>query len=317
MKAPVLSVRHLSAGYKGHPAIADVSFELQKGEILCLAGESGCGKTTVLKALLSSPDIEVYAGEILLDGTDVTAMSPKEKRKACSERLGIVFQTPGSSFNPIRTYRKQFIETLRSHGKYDRDAFDGQAEDAFAKVELPDAQNLLNQCPYALSGGMNQRAALALALLLGQDILLCDEPTSALDATIQRQAAEELRKLCDENGVSQIIVTHNLALAGFLADRTGIMYGGRLVEIGRTEDVLYHPLHPYTRSLIRAVPSLDGTMPQGLPGLPPAEGPSLSGCVFRGRCPFVREACAKAPYALCTGKEDHYTACILREGEMP
>ena len=145
--------------------------------------------------------------------------------------------------------------------------------DAFAKVELTDWKRVLNECPYALSGGMNQRVALALALLLDQEILLCDEPTSALDATIQLQVAQELKKLRDERGVTQIIVTHNLALARFLANHIGVMYAGRLVELGRAEDVLHDPRHPYTKSLIEAVPKLDGELPFGLPGSPPMTGP--------------------------------------------
>lgn len=252
----ILKVSNLSAGYGEQSAVENLSFQLRLGEILCLAGDSGSGKSTVLKALLFMPEIHVSSGEIHLFGTDLQTLSEKKHRSYCTEKMGMVFQSPGASFNPIRTYQKQFVETLKSHGKYDAAAFHSQAEAAFAKVDLKDARRLLLACPYALSGGMNQRMALALAMLLGQEILLCDEPTSALDATTALQVARELKKLRDENGISQILVTHNLAMAGFLADRIGIMYQGRLVELGETDQILRQPKHPYTKSLLKAIPPM-------------------------------------------------------------
>lgn len=261
----ILKVSNLSAGYGEQSAVENLSFQLRLGEILCLAGESGSGKSTVLKALLSMPEIHVSSGEIHLFGTDLQTLSEKKRRSYCTEKMGMVFQSPGASFNPIRSYQKQFVETLKSHGKYDAAAFLSQAEAAFAKVDLKDARRLLRACPYALSGGMNQRMALALVMLLGQEILLCDEPTSALDATTALQVARELKKLRDENGISQILVTHNLAMAGFLADRIGIMYQGSLVELGETDHILHQPKHPYTKSLLEAIPHLSGELPSGEP----------------------------------------------------
>ena len=170
----------------------------------------------------------------------------------------MVFQSPGAAFNPIRPYGKQFIETLKSHGKYEKATFMERVKAALESMDLKDAEKLLRQCPYALSGGMNQRMALALAMLLGQEILICDEPTSALDATIQLQVAKELKKLRDVNGISQIIVTHNLAMAGYLADRIGIMHDGKLVELGTADEILRHPEHAYTKGLIAAIPKLGG-----------------------------------------------------------
>jgi len=309
----ILSVSGLTVGYGEHAAAADVSFRLQKGEILCLVGESGCGKSTVLKALLAAPEIQLLSGSITLEGRTISELPDSERRSLCCDRMGIVFQSPQETFNPIRSYRKQFIETLKSHGCYDAAAFDGQVEEAFLKVELTDWKRVLNECPFALSGGMNQRVALALALLLGQEILLCDEPTSALDATIQLQVALELQRLRDKNGVTQIIVTHNLALARFLADHIGVMYAGRLVELGRAADVLHDPKHPYTRSLIAAIPGLDGRMPVGLPGSPPMTGPSETGCEFHDRCPLAKETCVCRNYALQQIGDGHYASCCERK----
>ena len=309
MNREILSVSHLSVGYGERPAATDLSFMLERGEILCLAGESGCGKSTVLKALMAAPEIRFLSGSITLENTTLSDLPVKEQRKLCCDKMGIVFQTPEATFNPIRNYRKQFIETLKSHGKYDPAAFDGQVEKAFAKVELNDWRRVLSECPFALSGGMNQRVALALALLLKQEILLCDEPTSALDATIQLQVALELKRLRDKNGVTQIIVTHNLALASFLADHIGIMYAGRLVELGRASDVLHDPRHPYTKSLLEAVPSLDGEMPVGLPGSPPMTGPSEEGCEFRDRCPLAKESCKRRAYSMIEVGDGHFASC--------
>ena len=257
-KEAILEVSALCAGYGDQSVIQDISFTLTRGEILCLAGESGCGKSTVLKSILSTSESTVFAGSIRVFGTEITELSPTKRRSLCSEKMGMIFQSPGASFNPIRSYKKQFIETLKSHGKYERASFREQVEEAFRKVHLKDADRLLSQCPYALSGGMNQRMAIALAMLLGQEILLGDEPTSALDATIALQVVKELKRLRDESGISQIIVTHNLAMAGFLADRIGIMYEGKLVETGPADRVLHHPQHPYTKSLLAAIPHLGG-----------------------------------------------------------
>ena len=309
MNDVILSVSHLNVGYGERAAAADLSFSLHRGEILCLVGESGCGKSTVLKALMAAPEIRLFSGTITMGDTVLSELPLKQRRKLCCDRMGIVFQTPEATFNPIRSYRKQFIETLRSHGRYDPKSFENQVAKAFAKVELSDWARVLNECPFALSGGMNQRVALALALLLDQEILLCDEPTSALDATIQLQVARELKQLRDKNGVTQIIVTHNLALAHFLADHIGVMYAGRLVEFGRACDVLCRSRHPYTKSLMAAVPTLEGGMPVGLPGSPPMTGPSAEGCEFRDRCPLAREGCGLRAYTMHPVGDGHFVSC--------
>ena len=262
MSAPVLTVDRLAAGYGEGNAVEEVSFTLERGETLCLVGESGCGKSTLLKALMASPEVRLNSGTVVLEGTDLSTLTPRERRRLCCGRLGLVPQQPGSSFNPIRSYRKQFIEALKSQGKFDRAAFEDRVEAVFRKLELRDRKRILDSCPYALSGGMNQRMALALALLLEQESLLCDEPTSALDATVQLQVAKELKRLRQEQGISQIIVTHNLALAQFLADRIGVMYAGRLVEYGEADEVLHEPRHSYTRSLLAAIPRLGGGLPE-------------------------------------------------------
>ena len=309
-KTPILTVMGLSAGYGEHRTVADVSFTLAAGEILCLVGESGCGKSTLLKAVMgTTPGMEVTSGRIVLEGRNLLDLPQKERQRICCDKFGLVSQSPGASFNPIRTYRKQFIETLRSHDKYDRNTFDGLVETAFGKMGLEDCARILACCPYEMSGGMNQRIALALALMLEQDILLADEPTSALDATIQLQVAQELLRLRNVSGMAQIIVTHNLALAEFLADRIGVMYAGRLVEVGSPKQVLSDPRHAYTRCLIAAIPTLQGDMPVGVQGQPPLDGPSECGCEFSERCPACKDDCSCCRYELVDVGGGHLTAC--------
>ena len=310
MTEPILKVTGLSAGYGEHAAVSDASFALNAGEILCLVGESGCGKSTLLKALMgATPGLKVMSGEIILEGISLLELPRKERQRLCCSKFGLVSQSPGASFNPIRSYRKQFIETLVSHGKYDRKTFHDMVARAFAKLSLDDWERILACCPYEMSGGMNQRIALALALLLEQDILLSDEPTSALDATVQLQVAEELKRLRAVSGIAQIIVTHNVALAQFLADRIGVMYAGRLVELGTPQQVLSDPRHPYTRALIAAIPTLAGAMPTGLPGQPPLNGPADRGCEFRPRCPECSGGCGEKQYVLTDVGGGHLTAC--------
>ncbi|MBO7701215.1 MAG: ABC transporter ATP-binding protein [Eubacteriaceae bacterium] len=317
-KQPLVSVSDLSAGYGEGRMIADVTFSVYPGEILCLVGESGCGKSTLLKSLMgTTPGLETVSGRIVLEGTDLSALSVKERTQMCCDKLGIVSQNPGAAFNPIRSYRKQFIETLKSHGKYGRGTFEDQVRTSFEKMGLTDWQRILTCCPYEMSGGMNQRIALALVLLLDQDMLLADEPTSSLDATIQLQVAKELLRLRDVSGVAQIIVTHNLALAQFLADRIGVMYAGRIVEMGTPDQVLADPQHPYTRALIRAIPTLNGEMPVGLDGTPPLDGPSDKGCEFRDRCPMAcSDGCDEMLYSLTDRGDGHLCSCCGKGGDV-
>ena len=315
MKEAVLTITDLRAGYGEKPMVSDVSFSLKKGEIFCVVGESGCGKSTLLKAILgTTPGLRVLSGSIRLGETELTALPDAARQRLGTERMGMVFQNPGSSFNPIRSYRKQFVETLKSHGLYDKAKFLSRVEEAFGKLGLTDASRILGSCPFEMSGGENQRVAMALTLLLGQEILLADEPTSALDATIQMQTARELRRLRDESGISQIIVTHNLALAEFLGDRIAVMYSGRVVELGEASAVLRDPRHPYTKSLIAAIPSLDGTMPTGLPGSPPMTGPADAGCEFAPRCPCASGDCPALTYALTDVGNGHLVSCPYEKG---
>ena len=254
----LLQVSGLCAGYSRGDVLRDVSFTLRKGEILCVVGESGCGKSTLLKALMGADDaVHITGGTVTLEGRELTALSRRERQRLCRDRMGMIFQNPGASFDPIRTYGAQFRDTLKGHGKFRKERFAADAAAAFDRLGLTDSGRILASRPYELSGGMNQRAAMALALLLEQRILLSDEPTSALDAAVRLQAARELKKLSREDGIAQIVVTHDLTLARFLSDSIAVLHGGRFVEYGDTETVLHAPGHPYTKKLLQAVPRLE------------------------------------------------------------
>lgn len=256
---PILTVTGLSAGYPSHPVLQNISLTLHAGEILCVVGESGSGKSTLLKALMGvDPAVRLTSGEITLSGQSLSALPRRERQRLCCARMGMIFQNPGASFDPLRPYGAQFRDTLKSHGKYRSDRFAADASAALASLGLTDTSRILSSRPYQLSGGMNQRAAIALSLLLGQRVLLADEPTSALDAPMRLQAARELKSLSRKDGVAQLVVTHDLALARFLADQIAVLHDGQFVEQGTAEAVFRAPRHAYTQTLLRAMPRLSG-----------------------------------------------------------
>ena len=257
----VLSLEGLCAGYGNGDVISDISFSLARGEALFVVGQSGCGKSTLLKAVLGIFDLpKITGGDIVFGSQRLSELSPKQRARLTSSGVGLIFQTPGAAFNPIRSYKKQFIETLKSHGKYDKSAFLPSVRDVFARLGLEEYERILASCPYEMSGGMNQRIALALVMLMQQSLLLADEPTSALDAATRRTVADELRSL-RSNGLSQLIVTHDLALAAYISDRIAVMHRGTIVELAPGRELLDAPLHPYTRSLLKTAPRLGGELP--------------------------------------------------------
>lgn len=280
----LLRATDLSAGYGGEDVIKKLSFELKRGEILCVVGESGCGKTTLLRALLGSAGrVETTGGSLEIAGKAITG-------DARHEDVGMIPQNPAAAFNPIRSYKKQFAETLKSQGKYKAGSFVEQCLDTLGALGLTDAERILKSCPCQLSGGMNQRMAIALCLMMEYELLLCDEPTSALDTVLRLKTAQELMRLRSLGRIGQIVVTHDLALARMIADKTAVMCKGRFTEYGRTDEVLRSPVHRYTQSLIAASPKLGGRIPESL----------RCGCSVRGE---MREI-SPGHFVLCEdGKE--------------
>lgn len=259
----LLEMKDLRVSYGEREALHGFSLELSPGEIHVIAGESGSGKSTILKALLglTSYNAEVTGGSISFDGKDVLALSDKQRGELLGDEIGLIAQNPAASFNPLRTFRAQFAETLESH---DRTLDEHEVYHVFKTLGLPTDGRVLDSCPYEVSGGMCQRVAIALLMLLKPRLLLCDEVTSALDVTTQKQVADELLRLREETGMGILLVTHNLGLAAYMADTISILQNGDCVEAGsvgghyrNAPGVLSNPQHAYTKKLLHDVPDFE------------------------------------------------------------
>jgi oligopeptide/dipeptide ABC transporter ATP-binding protein len=297
-----LEVRDLSVAFAlpGGEALAvdRVSFSVGKGETLALVGESGCGKSVTclaLMRLLPAPPARLAGGSVTLSGRELTALSDRQMRKMRGTAISMIFQEPMSSFDPVYTMGDQLAEAVFAHGRRGGDLeIAALVAEAMESVGLPDPEGLMKRYPHELSGGMKQRAMIAMALLGNPEILLCDEPTTALDVTIQAQIIDLLARLRDERGMSMLFITHNLGLVAELARRAAVMYAGRIVEISPVGDLFAAPLHPYSAGLLASIPRL-GSRVERLPAIR-GSVPGLmvnrpAGCAFAPRCDFVRDAC--------------------------
>ena len=252
--APLLAVRNLTVSYGEKQAVRGVNFCLHRGEILVLAGESGSGKSTILRAVMGILDAGFCAGEILWEGTDVLQLAKDARRKLAGEEIAMVFQNAGASFCPVRTIGSQLYESVCAHRAWSYAEFRERAEALMVQMQLP--RMVLDEYPFRLSGGMAQRAGIAAAMLLQPKLILADEPTSALDALTQVRVTKELMALRRRTGVAMLLVTHHMGLAYYMADRILVLRRGEMVEHGAREDIFRHPKEAYTKELIAAVPRL-------------------------------------------------------------
>ncbi len=301
---PVLAVEGLVTEFRTRKGVAravdGVSFALGRGEILGLVGESGSGKSVTGFSLLGlvEPPGRVAAGSIRLEGRDLVGLGERALRGLRGRRIAMVFQDPMMTLNPVLTVGWQMTLALRAHGRVgDRDAR-ARGVAALARVGIPSPEARFDAYPHELSGGMRQRVAIAVALLHDPAVLIADEPTTALDVSIQAQILHEARGLAREQGVAIIWISHDLATVSSLADRIAVMYAGRIVEEGRTGEVLRAPRHPYTRGLLDSLPAAapaPGADLAQIPGSAPALLDLPEGCAFRPRCPRAAEACLTPP----------------------
>ncbi len=291
-----LGVTFLAAGPEVR-AVRGISFCLDRGEALALVGESGCGKTVTALALLGLlPGYARISGRILWQGRDLNRLSEAERAATRGRSLAMVFQEPSTSLNPVYTVGEQIAEALRYHFGLSRREADARTVALLTEVQVPDAAAKARSFPHQLSGGMQQRIMLAMALACNPELLVADEPTTALDVTVQAQIISLLAQLRQRRRVALLFITHDLALVPALADRIAVMYAGSLVETGPIREVLTKPAHPYTRVLLLAQPELwseRGPLPQ-LPGLPPDPQRVLVGCPFAPRCAYVQPACRQS-----------------------
>ena len=257
----LLRIDHLTAGYGGDAVIEDISISLHTGEVLGIVGESGSGKSTLLKAIaqIRGLSTEIHAGTVSFDTKNLAVLSEGERRRLRGEEIAMVFQYAGASLNPTRQIGTQLVETMRAHTDLSRDEIYARAAEVFGGMGFPDVRRILATYPFELSGGMAQRAAIALAVILRPQLLLADEPTSALDATIQLQVLDELRALKERTGTAILLITHNIGVVRHIADRVAVMCKGKIVEQGSVTEVLENPQHPYTRELLAAVPKMSAT----------------------------------------------------------
>ena len=253
MQDKILELKDLQIAYDEELAVKGAALFVKRGEVLCIVGESGSGKSTLIKAITGNKQVKVRGGQILFDGKDLIPLKQKEKQKLLGTKIGLIQQNPAGAFNPIRKFGVQFRETLKSHML---PFISEKLEQLFATIGLKNTSGILKSRPYEMSGGMNQRIAIAAAMLMDPELLLCDEITSALDVTTAISVTDELLRLKNERGTTIILVTHNLGIAANIADRIAIMSKGEVIEFDTADRILHDPQQEYTKNLLHDVPKL-------------------------------------------------------------
>jgi len=318
---PLLEVRDLHTEFRTGagvvPAVDGISYTVERGETVAIVGESGSGKTagalSILR-LIPDPPGRITQGQILFAGRDLLQLSDEEIRQVRGADIGMIFQEPMTSLNPVLTIGRQITETLEQHRAADHDAAQKRAVDLLGLVGIADPVRRLKQYPHQLSGGMRQRIMIAIALACDPKMIIADEPTTALDVTIQAQILELMKQLTHRLDVALIIITHNLGVVARYANRVNVMYAGRIVESGPAAQIYHDPRHPYTMALLRSVPRLDRPRQARLDpveGQPPDLTRLDTGCSFRPRCRFgVAECALSRPPLQRAGDGQHYAACF-------
>ena len=304
MAGPLLEIEDLKVEFATDEgtvhAVGGVSFSLEAGEVLSIVGESGCGKSVTAMTILGltrGPNARI-SGSVRYQGKELTTASNDELETIRGDRIAMVFQDPMSSFNPVHKIGDQIIEAIQAHRDLDKRAARKKAVDSLKSVGIPDAERRADHYPFEFSGGMRQRAMIAMALALEPAVLIADEPTTALDVTIQAQIIELLQDLNQEQGLSVILITHDLGVVAEIADRVLVMYAGQVVEQSSLDETFYDPQHPYTWGLLGSIARLDQDRPDRLPqigGQPPSLLVPPPGCRFAPRCPHAFAKCSEPP----------------------
>jgi oligopeptide/dipeptide ABC transporter ATP-binding protein len=300
-------------------AVDGISYDVAPGETVAVVGESGCGKSvgamSILR-LIPNPPGKIVGGSIMFDGKDLLALSEDQMRAIRGRDIGMIFQEPMTSLNPVLSIERQLTETLEEHLGTNREQNRARALELLNLVGISEPERRLKQYPHHLSGGMRQRVMIAMSLACEPKLIIADEPTTALDVTIQAQILELMKNLTRDLGVAMIIITHNLGVVARYADRVNVMYAGRIVESGTAEEIYHNPKHPYTLALLRSVPRMDekrGTKLQPVGGQPPDLTKLDEGCSFRPRCAFATDKCARSKPPLDEVGPAHVSACWEQE----
>ncbi len=324
MSQPVLSIRDLRVEFASRrgvlKAIDGVSFDIARGEVLGVVGESGAGKSLTGSAVIGliDPPGRISGGEIRLNGERIDNLSAEAMREIRGRRIGMVFQDPLTSLNPLYRVGDQITETILAHLDVSPAEARRRAIALLQEVGIPAAERRIDGYPHEFSGGMRQRVVLALALCAEPDLVIADEPTTALDVSVQAQIIALLRRLCHERGTAVMLITHDMGVIAETADRVAVMYAGRVAEIGPVRAVVKDPLHPYAKGLMGSIPTLEGTADRlvQIPGSMPRLAAIPSGCAFRPRCARAFARChVERPEPLRVG--EHHVACHLYEMGIP
>jgi oligopeptide/dipeptide ABC transporter ATP-binding protein len=315
----LLEVRHLKTYFETNKgtvkAVDDVSFALRKGEILGIVGESGCGKSTTIQSLLRLIGYrkqEHVQGEVIFEGQDLIKKTDKQMQNVRGHKIGFIAQNPMTSLNPVYTIGNQIAEVPVIHERAPKKKAWSIALDMLKKVGIPDHEERAKQFAHQFSGGMKQRAVVAMALAGNPSLVIADEPTTALDVTIQAQILDLLVTLRDETQAGILLITHDLGVVAEICDRVAVMYAGKIVELATVDQLFHDPQHPYTKGLIASIPKI-GSRKRIVPikGHPPNLYEPAQGCLFRERCPFAFDSCEQAHPGLRLSGDGHQVACYL------
>lgn len=318
----ILEVKNLNLGFETETgfrqALFDVSFNIKKGSLHALVGESGCGKTVSALSILQllPKSAKIKSGEILFHDKNLLTLKKKELEEIRGAKIALIPQDPMTSLNPLYTIGNQLLEVIEKHqGLKGKDAF-AKAVEALEAVQIPSAKNRLKSYPHEFSGGMKQRAIIAMALACNAEIIIADEPTTALDVTIQAQIMKLLADIKEKTGTSILLITHDLGLVGEVADEISVMYAGKIVEHAPVKEFFENTNHPYSRALLKALPqnkTKQGTKLAIIKGQPPTIQQDISGCKFHPRCEYAMPVCPKICPDLVEISPGHFSACHLND----
>ena len=327
MSERILDIQDLRVSFDTYAgevqAVRGVSFHVDQGEVLAIVGESGCGKSVTAQTIMKlnpMPPARIVSGSIRLGEHDIVAAGEKEMQAIRGKEVSMIFQDPMTCMNPTTQVGKQIVEAIKLHQKLSPKEAKAEAIRCLKQVRIPNPEERAKQYPHQFSGGMRQRAMIAMALSCNSKLLIADEPTTALDVTIQAQIMELLADIKNEIHTAIILITHDLGVVAGSADRVAVMYAGKIVETGSTRDIFYHSAHPYTQALIGSLPSVDVTKQQRLvsiPGTPPDLLAPPKGCGFAARCKYCMRVCQEEYPPEFTVGEGHTANCWLLHPDCP
>ena len=315
----LLEVKDLTTVFAGdygtNTSVDHISFHVEQGEVVCIVGESGGGKSVTSLSIMGllRRGGAVTDGSVLFDGKNLLEMTEKQLDQIRGDELTMIFQDPLTSLNPVFTVGSQITESIRVHMHLSKEEARKRAVELLVQVGMPGAEEVIHKFPHTLSGGMRQRVMIAMALSCNPKLLIADEPTTALDVTIQAQIMKLLRELQKKKNMSMILITHDIGLVANTADRVIVMYAGQIIEEASSEELFSNPKHPYTQALLNTVPTIrddEERVLQAIPGMVPENYDNITGCRFAERCPYRKEECSKPQEAYAFG-DGHSARCIV------